>query len=539
MTLSSTANRTYTRCYNRHDPVTLTSQHIYAYAPFTMSQGGMDVHHYILDPSALIYGGIGKIKQWVETSNNQNRDDSNAYSIVFYVPLYTIRELDFLKKVFNPLISANAKESIKFIDNQMSSVQFENDVSSFVDFEDDTDNEELGGTGVESADDDSLLLSNDEDEGAASSINSATFGFKPNAQATNAAAAIEKYKQEQREMNKPADFNDYTDFESYNKMKSLSNSKNKNKKNREQHLPNFVTFIVENENSSGPDWKIASGYRRSTPLISQLPAPINGSSSQGQFNHDNRKKVVGVFGNNIPGTFNMIKMKNNDSLAYGYGGDRNNHGFGNKHGIHDQSTRYVGDSNDETSPDEKAVVPIRLKYFIRSCIQKHYIENKNLREDQKIKWDIICEDATTAIWLKSFGLDVKTLNEVQKEFDGFSGGSKANVLFDPTSGGFVEANALSPGKEKKSNKHKTMNKPQNKGTDDSNVFDPKRKNNRYKKNKNKIKNKNKNPVEVNTSESHADTKENDNAANLDAKPTKRVITADSFATRRPGELWTS
>lgn len=69
---------------------------------------------FILDPSALVYGGIGKIRKWCVPCP---RGQATA---VLYVPYYTLNELDFLKKVYNPLISSNARDSIRFIDEQVT-----------------------------------------------------------------------------------------------------------------------------------------------------------------------------------------------------------------------------------------------------------------------------------------------------------------------------------------------------------------------------------------------------------------------------------
>ncbi|GMM28679.1 hypothetical protein DAMA08_013950 [Martiniozyma asiatica (nom. inval.)] len=63
----------------------------------------------IVDPSALVYGGIGKLKRWCSKPG-----------VSLHIPTYTLQELDYLKKVYNPLVSANARESIKFIDESMT-----------------------------------------------------------------------------------------------------------------------------------------------------------------------------------------------------------------------------------------------------------------------------------------------------------------------------------------------------------------------------------------------------------------------------------
>ncbi|GME72032.1 unnamed protein product [Ambrosiozyma monospora] len=79
---------------------------------------------------------------------------------------------------------------------------------------------------------------------------------------------------------------------------------------------------------------------------------------------------------------------------------------------------HVPKDDDEKPETEKAFIPKRLKFMVRSCIQKQFVENKNLLPSQKIDWPIICEDQTTLIWLKCFGLKVATLNEVDLLFKG-------------------------------------------------------------------------------------------------------------------------
>lgn len=344
-------------------------------------------HHYILDPSAFVYGGIGKIKQWVEAGNGpENRGTVRA---VFYVPIYTLKELDFLKKVFNPLISANARESIRFIDEQISGATF--------------------GSGAGSSDPDA-------------SVSGASFSDAEQDDDDDDDLHVlgRSSQNDNRTRPKAASFDHYMDFESYNRFKS---NRTPQAEEADRHEP--VCFVLEAEQDVGPDWKIASGYRRSTPLLSQLPKPINGSSSHGQFNHGGKKTAVGVYGNNIPGTFNTHSKKDVTDFSVAETHSMNN-------------SRSNSNAINEVDPDEKAVVPIRLKYLIRSCVQKTYIENKGLDEQDRVNWSVICEDTTTSIWLKSFGLDVKTLNDVQQDFDVNSGKSSGNVLFDPDSGKLVE-----------------------------------------------------------------------------------------------------
>ena len=451
-------------------------------------------HYYILDPSALVYGGIGKIKEWVNSTVLNHKKGNESFRIVFYVPSYTLKELDFLRKVFNPLISANAHESIRFIDSQISGVQFDGDENDC-----DIDIDRLS---LSEDDSDFGAMTEDKCEGdgigsASPDVGSSGLDSAENSQ--NSRRKIDKTKR--------SESNDYTDFESYNKMKLVRNEAKASKKNSVKP----VTFILESERNVGPDWKIASGYRRSTPLLSELPKPINGFSSRGQLvNDDGRNFAVGVFGNNIPGSFNVSAKNNNIHAA-------------NSNSATNPS--YVGDS-------EKAIVPIRLKFLIRSCIQKQYIEGKFLKEDERITWNVICEDATTSIWLKNFGLKVKTLNNVQDDFDKFSGGLGAKVLFDPSSGKLVETSSA------KFNRKNTNKKA---GGAKNQRIKSKEGNSTAKLEENESTAKAITNTSTKTKVRRA--KKTQKSAKIDSSSEigsskKHVVSADTYAERGQGELWT-
>lgn len=448
-------------------------------------------HYYILDPSALVYGGIGKIKEWVNSTVENHRKGNKTFRIVFYVPSYTLKELDFLRKVFNPLISANARESIKFIDSQISGVQFDGDEN---DYDIDIDRLSLSDNDSDFGDVSEGEFEQDEVEVSSPHVNSSEHD------------SVEDSQKSRRKVDKTkrSESNDYTDFESYNKMKLVRNEAKSTKKDPVRP----VTFILEPERSVGPDWKIASGYRRSTPLLSDLPKPINGFSSRGQLvNDDNRNFAVGVFGNNIPGSFNVSAKSNNS------------------HAVNATNPSSNGDG-------EKAVVPLRLKFLIRSCIQKQYIESKSLKEEERIIWNVICEDATTTIWLKNFGLTVKTLNDVQDDFDKFSGGLGAKVLFDPSSGKLVETTSA------KFNR-KTVNKKAG-GAKGQRV--------KSKEGLNLVKSEenestaNANGITITKTKARK-AKKTQKTPKLDVSANtgpakKHVVSADTYAERGQGELWT-
>ncbi|GAV28609.1 hypothetical protein PMKS-002082 [Pichia membranifaciens] len=399
---------------------------------------------------------------------------------------------DFLRKVFNPLISANARESIRFIDSQISSVQFDGD-------ENDCDID-IGRLSL--SEDDSDFEAVTEDKYESHRIGSGILDVE-----SSGLDSAENSQKSRRKVDKTkrSESNDYTDFESYNKMKLVRNEAKASKKDS----VNPVTFILESEKNVGPDWKIASGYRRSTPLLSELPKPINGFSSRGQLvNDDSRNFAVGVFGNNIPGSFNVSAKNNN---------------------------YHATNSNNATNPSnvgdtEKAIVPIRLKFLIRSCIQKQYIEAKSLKEDERITWNVICEDATTSIWLKNFGLTVKTLNNVQDDFDKFSGGLGAKVLFDPSSGKLVETSSAKFNRKNANKKAGGAKSQRTKGKEGIDAAKSEENESIAKANTN---------TSMKTKVRKA--KKTQKSAKIDSSSdigsAKKHISADTYAERGQGELW--
>ncbi|GMG20000.1 unnamed protein product [Ambrosiozyma monospora] len=310
---------------------------------FLSPVGNTEPYHFILDPSALSFGGISKIKKWM-----------NDQKVVFFIPNYTLRELDFLKTNYNSMVSLNSRESIRFIDDSMSKHDSNNMFSTAgLDVSDNSDNDE----------DDYDALDSPVDE-----------------------------------------FDDVDDFESFNRKKQemllkqrqqygngsagSSNNSTLNQSSRGSLKSNkkFKShFVLESPEEAGPDWKRASGYRRRTPLKSEFPMRSTG------------------FG--FMGTSNVNSVLSLKKAAY----------------KEDELPTLDGPvpNDDHEQPEtEKAFIPKRLKFLVRSCIQKQFVENKNLLSSQKIDWPIICEDQTTLIWLKCFGLKVATLNEVDLLFKG-------------------------------------------------------------------------------------------------------------------------
>lgn len=64
--------------------------------------------------------------------------------------------------------------------------------------------------------------------------------------------------------------------------------------------------------------------------------------------------------------------------------------------------------------DNLAEMPVRLRYLIRSCIYKRFIETKKPKIKNEIEdWKLVTEDPITKIWAKSYGIDCLNVNEAE------------------------------------------------------------------------------------------------------------------------------
>ncbi|KAI5953988.1 NMD4 [Candida margitis] len=68
----------------------------------------------------------------------------------------------------------------------------------------------------------------------------------------------------------------------------------------------------------------------------------------------------------------------------------------------------------EGSAESLAEMPARLKYLIRTCIYKRFIEKTQPRAKNNIEeWKLVTEDPITKVWAKSFGIDCVNVNEAE------------------------------------------------------------------------------------------------------------------------------
>ncbi|OWB74290.1 hypothetical protein B5S31_g4078 [[Candida] boidinii] len=347
-------------------------------------------YNFIVTPSAFV-GGIGNIKQWY-----------NDYDCNFFIPTYTLKELDFLKKGVS-LIATNARESIRFIDKEMSLDEFDFqkngnlisnsivDAHSYSYYKNDLENDHQHDHDGDDDDCNSLRDFSDNDSNF-----------------SNNDSVNEKFFNSDDENN--------SDILKSNKKKTATTKTIKNKIDKIQKTNKKSTtqpsseFVLETPDEEGPDWKHANGYRRRTPLVSEFPSK---ASNIGALGGPKYNKTGFNQNNKISDTF---KLRNNKVTGATGEGEAYHLTNGNVESLY---------KNDDSN-DDRAFVPRRLKLLIRSCLQKRFVENKNLKEP--IQWFAICEDSETYIWLKCYGIDVVNLNEVQSIFDK-ANGNKGKQLF--------------------------------------------------------------------------------------------------------------
>lgn len=74
---------------------------------------------------------------------------------------------------------------------------------------------------------------------------------------------------------------------------------------------------------------------------------------------------------------------------------------------------HQAQANDGSGADALAEMPKRLKYLIKSCIYKRFIENKGNEREFNAEWKLVTEDPITNIWASSFGIDCLNVNDAE------------------------------------------------------------------------------------------------------------------------------
>ncbi len=354
--------------------------------------------HLIVDASVLVYGGLDQLIKWAD-------DHQHYRPAIYYIPAYTLRELDFLKKSFNPVVSRNARRSIKFIDQAVSrsADRSQTNIGTLdTSFSEVSDFESYNNTKKEFERQKKLL--------------DATFALKSLTISSNgdenADLVLERREQE------------YGLYEEINANKKADKMKEEGyfeseegpirKSNVSQDISERSEFILEPPEKAGPIWKIASSYRERTPLKKEFPSLTASDGSR-----------IGVFGGRMSGSFASVRAPGSapsldrDHSAHGKKkvsmAQLTEHEIKEKMEREDQSLEEImSELRGVNEGDEKARIPKNLKLLIRSAVQLQRIDNKDRPRSQKINWTVISEDITTQIWLKCFNIPVINLSDANE-----------------------------------------------------------------------------------------------------------------------------
>lgn len=334
--------------------------------------GDEEPPHFLVDVSALVYGGVQYFEKWLD-------HPSLFHPAVYYIPYYTLKELDFLKKSFNKVIAANARESIRFIDRSVSQ------------YDDGLNQEDSDSVGYEGSE-----ISLDDDITDFESYNQSKKDIER-----------EKKLQSVTSLIKSLTMGD-SDVQSDSSLMGSSTSSSSN-------TTQFHTrFILEPPGSAGPAWKKTCGYRKRTPLVSEFPKANGFTTSLLGTNQVYRYKNRLNGGQQISRfpTFNSFSSKKKPStsqppvITATMTEDDIAKLMEEKNLTFDEAINNM--EKQSPSTEEKAVTPKRLKLLLRSAIQKEFVDNKH--RASKIHWIVICEDEATAIWLRCYNLDVMSIS---------------------------------------------------------------------------------------------------------------------------------
>ncbi|CCE78497.1 Piso0_001120 [Millerozyma farinosa CBS 7064] len=88
-------------------------------------------------------------------------------------------------------------------------------------------------------------------------------------------------------------------------------------------------------------------------------------------------------------------------------------------------------NGDESGADALAEMPKRLKYLIKSCIYKRFIENEGNQREFNNEWKLVTEDPITKVWASSFGIDCLNVNDAELFLFSSYDKSKEYIYQDP------------------------------------------------------------------------------------------------------------
>lgn len=155
--------------------------------------------------------------------------------------------------------------------------------------------------------------------------------------------------------------------------------------------PIIYDVYIESPDESGPSWSECIKYKVHSPKIKEFPNFKTKFDSNliGQHPHLSGETLEDHF----------------DEPGYG--------GFKQSSKLNDiQYENSQSYQNALANADNLAEMPTRLRYLIRSCIYKRYIERRSSNNPLE-EWKLVTEDPITKVWASSFGIDCMNVNEAE------------------------------------------------------------------------------------------------------------------------------
>ncbi|CAI5756842.1 unnamed protein product [Candida verbasci] len=158
--------------------------------------------------------------------------------------------------------------------------------------------------------------------------------------------------------------------------------------NKDDELENYVNYNVEIEspNDNIPNWNQCSKFKVHSPRVKEFPNFKTTFDSHliGQ-NTQNDSENMNSFIKNFETSVSLNKTES--SMHY---------------------------QNVLANQERYAEMPVRLKYLIKTCIFKRFLEKTIPKiENDAEQWKLVTENSVTKIWAKSFGIDCLNVNEAE------------------------------------------------------------------------------------------------------------------------------
>ncbi|ODV78097.1 nonsense-mediated decay protein 4 [Suhomyces tanzawaensis NRRL Y-17324] len=154
-------------------------------------------------------------------------------------------------------------------------------------------------------------------------------------------------------------------------------------------------IYLESPREAGPNWEKCQKYQVHTPKIRDFP------------------NFKTKFDSHLLGHQPVMERKGHDDLDDLTNNFSNSFSLRESHKTNDiQYENSASYQNALANSDQDAIMPARLRYLIRSCIYKRFIE-KSVSKNPAEQWKLVTEDPITKIWARCFGIDCFNVNETE------------------------------------------------------------------------------------------------------------------------------